>query len=93
MSNKQIKVPLKLITDVAVLLYQLDNEEYDIKLKNAIQEQINVKLEAMQKREQFTTYKTAPVGSDEREKARQEYIKIADISQSFVSATEHLHND
>lgn len=90
MSDKQIKIPLELLIDVLRLTWQLDDENYDVKLKNAIQEQIDAKLNAMQKREQFTKYKIAPAGSNEREQARQEYLKLTKIKENHISQNEQI---
>lgn len=90
MSNKQIKIPTKLLIDVLVLCSQLDDEKYDVNLKNAIQGQIQAKVDAMNKREQFTKYKTAPAGSDEREQERQKYLELAEINKKFISQKEQL---
>lgn len=89
MSDKQIKIPLKFLIDVLRLTWQLDDGNYEPGLKNSIQEQITTKLNAMQKREQFTKYKTAPVNSDEREIERQAYLRLADINKNFISKKEN----
>lgn len=90
MSDKQIKISVKLLIDVLRLTWQLDNDEYDVNLKNDIQGQIQAKIDAMNKREQFTKYKTAPVGSDEREQERQKYLELAEINKSFISQKEQI---
>lgn len=58
---------------------------YDMRLEQdtkLIREALQTKLDAITKRQLYTTYKTADT-ANEREKARQEYLDIAGISKNF----------
>jgi len=56
-------------------------------LCNELQNQIDEKFEAMEKRETFTKYKVAPVGSGERETFRKQYLNLY-INKKWHSNTE-----
>lgn len=88
MKEKQIKISQKLFLDVYRLLIELDEVDYQSDLKNAIEEQIEAKLNKMETHNLYTKYKTALPNSNEREKARLEYLKKAGINDDFISNSE-----
>ncbi|MBR5597595.1 MAG: complexin-2 [Lachnospiraceae bacterium] len=75
MKNIQISEELFL----ALIKYHLlEMEEFSGKIKKGLED----KLEAMTKRELYTRYKTAPT-AEEKEKARQEYLKKVGMHKDF----------
>ena len=75
MKNIQISEELFL----ALIKYHLlEMEEFSGKIEKGLED----KLEAMTKRELYTRYKTAPM-AEEKEKARQEYLKKVGMHKDF----------
>ena len=66
--------------------YILDPEA--ISFLRSLERDIDAKLEAIRKREAFSAYKSAPVGSDERDNLRQEYLDLAYIHIDWRSKIE-----
>lgn len=89
--EKQIQISESTFINVYKLLIQLDNYQLDnntTELKNTVRRQIMGKLEAMEKRKIFTTYKTSISGSKKREENRQKYLDKANISDNWRSQKE-----
>ena len=64
---------------IALLKYHLvERDDVLLEIKKGLEE----KLEAMVRRDLYTKYKTAPT-EEEREKARQEYLKKVGMHRSF----------
>lgn len=62
----------------ALLKYHLLGvEEYQLEIQKGLED----KLDSMVKRQLYSTYKTAP--TEEREKARQEYLDKVGVKQDF----------
>ena len=88
---ENIQMPKSFFGDVYCLLAYLLDYDLDIKTKllcDSIESQLNAKLDAIKRRETFTTFKTAPSGSGQRETARREYISKAGIPVRYVSGEE-----
>lgn len=66
--------------------YDLDN--YTLKLKNDLEEQIKAKLDAMEKRKLYTAYKTTSINTTERENKRKEYLEKAKIHKNWQTEKE-----
>ena len=75
MKNVQITQDLFLALVKYHLLESIDEKE-------KIKKELTKKLDAMAKRQIYSQYKTAST-EEEREKARQEYLDKAGISQNF----------
>jgi hypothetical protein len=81
------------ICDVLRLVYALDCVELDLDTRNivkSVEAQIQAKLDALERRNTFTIYKTAPVGTDAREAARQKYLDLAGIHENWQSKMETI---
>lgn len=81
--EKKVQIPFKTFIELIVLTDDLLNGndiELD-KIQDIYQVLIN-KLDAMEKRNLYTKYKTAPT-EEEREKARLEYLEKAEIPKNF----------
>jgi len=90
---KHVKVPEIFLTRLQLLLsaledYELDNDTR--KICSALQSEIDTKYAAMKKRETFTAYKTASVGTDERERLRKNYLDAADVHKDWRSGNEKI---
>lgn len=77
--QKNVQIPVELFADL-VHYFILDEETPEA--NQHIREQLKLKLEAMEKRELYNTYKTAE-NPEEAEKARQAYLDISGILDSF----------
>lgn len=67
--------------DLLLALFQyhlVGNEDYLPEIKKALME----KLDSMEKRQLYTTFKTAPTEED-REKSRQEYLDKCGMPENF----------
>jgi hypothetical protein len=90
MTNKSMMMPQRFVADVCRLVTLLDDVELDDDMRalcDEINEQIHAKLDAMEKRKSFTSYKTAPAGAT-REASRQEYLGKAGIHSSWQTKRE-----
>jgi len=86
-----MQMPKSFFKDVYCLLAYLIDYNLDDKAKalcERLESQLNAKLEAVSRREAFTAYKTTPADTEQRESARQEYIRKAYIPAGFVSKRE-----
>ena len=89
--NKNMQIPESFITDVYRLIWSLEDAELSeecIALCRSLDAQIKAKMERMERRNTFTKYKTAAIGSDEREEARNRYLDLAGIHREWRSAKE-----
>ena len=75
--KKNVTIPEELFIDL--VKYFLADIRWD---EDRIRSRLQEKLEAMVKREVYTRYKTAAT-SEEREKARQEYLEKVGIPENF----------
>jgi len=67
--------------------YSLDAEATT--LLRSIESDIDAKLDSLRKRDTFSKYKSALVGSDEREKLRKDYLDLAHIHKDWRSQNEY----
>ena len=74
---KQIQIPEQLFMEL-VKFHFLDMEENLPSIKQGLEK----KLDALVKRQLYTTFKTAPT-EEEREKARQEYLDKCGMHENF----------
>ena len=74
---KNVSIPYELFS--CLVDYHLNGEEY---LEEEIRDGLEEKLEAMQRRELYTRYKTAP-DEAQREEARQEYLDSRGVPASY----------
>ena len=87
------RMPRSFICNVLLLAdhlrshYNLDPEA--IAFLRALEFDIDAKLEAIRKRKAFSDYKSAPVGSYERENLRLEYLDLAYVHKDWRSKNEH----
>ena len=79
MKQKQIQIPEKLF---AQILCFFSSENPDPDLRHAIERGIDAKIDAMNRRDYYTTYKTAE-SPQEREEARQRYLDSVGMKESF----------
>lgn len=79
MKTKQVQIPETLFLDLLrVHLGQLEDEDIEQRIRRGLQ----AKLDAMTARDTYTRYKTA--GTDaEKEAARQEYLDLRGVPESF----------
>ena len=86
-----IQITEEAFVDICRLLYKLEAYSLDADTTEIVKRlngAVNAKFEAMNKRKAFTAYKTAQIGSDERESARQSYLDKAGISADYRSKKE-----
>ena len=85
-------IPESFIIDVSRLLSFLGDYDlggYGNTLRNHIRNQVNAKLEGIDRRNAFTMYKTAAPGSNEREVYRRKYLELSGIHKDWVSDDEY----
>lgn len=90
----KVQVSKDFFDGVYWLLDDLKDYELDATTKaicNFLQHEINVKQQAIERREVFTAYKTAEKGSADRETKRQEYLDRAEVHKDWRSQQEHFH--
>jgi len=89
--KKNILLPSAFFTDVCQLIFSLDYallDDYTKSLCRSLKSQIEAKLDAVDRREIFSKYKSASTGSDEREFYRREYLDKAGIHRDWTSDEE-----
>ena len=95
MKAKTYQMPRSFVCDVLLLVKHLrDNYNLDVEavtLLRSIESEIDAKLDSLHKREAFSRYRSAPIGSVERDKLRNDYLDIAHIHKDWRSATEYFH--
>lgn len=95
MRAKSYQMPRAFVCNVLLLIEHLRNHynlDHDVvSLLRSLESEIDAKLEAIRKREVFSEYKSAPLGSDERENLRQEYLDLAHIHKDWRSNSEYFH--
>lgn len=81
--EKQVQIPFKTFVGLLTLTDDLI-EGYDIELDKVkeLNQALNKKFEAMEKRNLYTTYKTSQ-NEQEKEKARIEYLEKVGIHTDF----------
>jgi hypothetical protein len=90
-STKKMLMSEAFVCKVYYLIFLLRNYELDDRISEVcsfLESAIIDKLDAMDKRETFSKYKSAPSGSAEREVYRREYIKKVDIHRDWCSDSE-----
>ena len=81
--EKQVQIPFKTLLIALIVTDDLiNNREIDIEQVQELHKAINKKLDAMEKRELYTKYKTSQ-NKEEQEKARLEYLNKANIHKDF----------
>lgn len=88
---KMVQVPITFLEDTHRLLdalkgYGLDNDTK--MLCNALEGVLVEKEAAIKKRENFSAYKNAAAGTDERERHRKEYLENAGIGLEWQTKKE-----
>jgi hypothetical protein len=94
MKQQNIQVPLKLLTNVHILMLMLDNVTLDDETRALcveIGQQTQKKLDAINKRSAFTSYRMAKT-PEEREQYRNKYLDKTGIHPDFRSADEMSFN-
>ena len=89
--ERNIQMPFAFVTDVLQLVILLEDSDTNARIKSlseALLRQIEQKLAAMDRRQSFTAYKTAPQGSNERETYRREYLDKSGIHRDWISDKE-----
>ena len=83
--NKNIMLPISMFVDVYRLIYLLDDYVLDHDTRTVVkrlEEALTAKVEAMNKRDAYTEYKTA-IGDEAKEAARQKYLDLAGIHRDW----------
>lgn len=78
MQTKQVKIPMTLFLKLFRYFY-LD----DVKLHNEISKELNDKFDSLVKHELYSKYKDKNLDEAEREKARQKYLDMIGVRDSF----------
>ena len=89
--TKNIQMPMSFVANVCLLIFALDDYALDVdtaQLCKGLQAQIDIKLEAINKREAFSKYKAAEPGSLERDRLRCQYLELAHIHKDWISTNE-----
>jgi hypothetical protein len=84
-------MPYSFVVDVYSLLTSLEGIYISDEVKErcrALEKAIKTKMEAMNKREAFTAYKTAAADGVEREQKRREYLDVAGIGKDWITEKE-----
>jgi len=71
--------------------YQLDPTTAAV--CETLRKEVNAKLDAIERRELFTAYKTAQQGTDQREQRRRAYLESVGIRMDWQSRTEIKYTD
>lgn len=82
-----IQISMELMNNLIEYFYPDSDERPTGYLADEIRHQIEEKIQKMTNRVLFTRYKTATT-AEEREKARQAYLKERGFTQSFISDSE-----
>jgi hypothetical protein len=93
MKTKTEQVPVGFTADVYRLLYLMDGSwptEATEELAHSLEMRVRAKISAAERRKAYTEYKTAPQGSEERERARSVYLDVAGIPSDWRTAKEQL---
>jgi len=90
MENK-VQISKRLLYGLWLLLdslkdHELDKTTHDI-CEN-LESELQIKLSAIERRETFTSYKTAEVGTEDREKKRIAYLNKIGLHQDWRSQKE-----
>ena len=88
--SQNIQVPLRLLTDVHVLMALLDGVELPPEVRvlcTEIEAMTQAKIDAINKRNAYTAYKEAKT-PEERERYRNKYLDKAGIQPDFRSEKE-----
>ena len=83
--NKNIMLPLSAVIDLYRLIILLEGYELDFNTRTVIkrlEDALDAKVKAMEKREAYTEYKMA-VTDEAREIARQKYLDLAGIHRDW----------
>ena len=82
--EKKVQIPYKTFIRLIRLTGELlsSTPEIDFEEVETINNELLKKLDAMQKRNLYTTYKTSS-NQKEKEEARQKYIELANIHKDF----------
>jgi hypothetical protein len=94
--ERTVKLPEGVLYGVKILTDELKSGKCDLMLVMAlidmIEPHIEAKIEALERREIYTSYKTSKPGSEEREMKRKEYLTKAGIHRKWQTQTEQLEN-
>jgi len=94
-SSKKIQISMDMFLDVYKLILALQDYDLDIYTKeiaNRLEGQISAKLDAMQKREAYTTYKAGDT-DEEKERARQKYLDMIGMHKDWRYSTDNSKNN
>jgi hypothetical protein len=89
--EKNILLPIAFFTHTWLLidyLAQFDLEPNAADLCKSLDSLIKSKLNAIDRREAFSKYKSEPFGSDKREELRMAYLELAGINKDWISSVE-----
>jgi hypothetical protein len=89
--EKNMLLPVAFFTNTWLLidyLSQYDLEPNAADLCKTLDSFIKSKLNAFEKREAFSKYKSQPLGSDKREVLRLAYLELAGIHKDWTSSLE-----
>lgn len=90
--NQQVQIPKDVLIGFKLLLDELQegSDGFIIeKLVERLKTPVNDKFEAIERRDNFTKYKKADIGSSEREEYRQKYLDQMGIPEDFRSKKEN----
>ena len=83
--NKGVFMGIKILLDE---LQDNPNSPLIRTLTAHLKKEVDKKYEAIQKRDTFTKYKTAQVGSDEHESYRKEYLEMIGLHEEWRTGVE-----
>jgi len=93
--SAKVQVSRDFIDGVKLLLEELKDHNLDSPIRilcQALEAELSAKLEALEKRQAFTEYKTSTQSTQDREARRQAYLNQAGISKNFRSPKETAHS-
>lgn len=88
--SKNVTIPYDLFFNFVKYFYAIDD---DPELYAAIDKGLQAKMEAMIKRELYSTYKDSSLSVEQREQARQQYLDKVGIPKSFRWDKNHVNNN
>ena len=93
--SAKVQISKDFLDGVKILLEELQGHSLDEPTRilcKSLENELEAKYAAIERRKVFTQYKEAPTGSPEREKNRQAYLDQSEIHKDWRSRKEVSHS-